>query len=188
MVRPLAAIRREALASLRSARDAPHESRAPYLRRMAELVVELREHFMNAEGEPDWRGSSYAYRQSVADLWSEAGITGDERATMNGALRYHVGAALRDRLDEAELEALNLRAESPRERSRQQREVRAAVTLLATEGAGLRGVDVVKAVTGARALLERVDTEALASLSAADRKALSRELAKIRRRCETLAK
>lgn len=66
--------------------DDPGE-RARAYRAAADVMVEAREHFLTDDGEPDWRGATYAYRMWVGDVYSRSGVT-SERAKVLGAVRY----------------------------------------------------------------------------------------------------
>lgn len=87
------------------------------MRQCAELVIDAREQFLTRDGDPDWRGQTYAYRQWYGDAFSLANVAPADTHRVQAALRYHVGNVLRERLDDEQLEALGLGTKSPRERS-----------------------------------------------------------------------
>jgi hypothetical protein len=86
------------------------ESRTDLLRELAEVVVDLRAAF------GDWSGHDWEYRQAITRLYEEAGVPTDSVASVQAALRYHVGNALRRRVAPEDLKAAGLMAASPRER------------------------------------------------------------------------
>lgn len=88
--------------------------RAPLLRRAAGHLVELRGLYTTRDGDPDWRGQSWAYRQAVGEVYAEAGLEPDD--PLKVALRYHIGNALREDLTEEQLEHAGLTLKPPRER------------------------------------------------------------------------
>ena len=91
------------------------ESKTAVLRELAHVVVDIRSQF-RYEGRVDWAGRSWEYRQAITRMYAAAGIPPDSVANVQGALRYHVGNALRERVDPEELEAAGLKAASPKER------------------------------------------------------------------------
>ena len=96
--------------------------RGAVLKRIAGVVVELRKRFRTDDGEIDWRGRTWEYRQAVIEMYRAAGIPSGSQSHLQGSLRYHVGNALRDAASPAELEAAGLKLESPRERQQVTRE------------------------------------------------------------------
>lgn len=95
------------------------DERTRAYRATADLLVELRTHFTNSDGEPDMRGTSFPYRDAVRDIYAEAGLTSDPNDPVKAALRYHVGNALRERLSADELVAYGLAKANPRDRQRE---------------------------------------------------------------------
>lgn len=75
----------------------PRSEGTALLRRAAEIIVELRGHF-DRDGEPDWLGRTYAYRQCMTETYGVAGVLPSERKTVGDAVRYHVITVLRERL------------------------------------------------------------------------------------------
>lgn len=121
---------------LRAIRKLPpddRERRTVLLRDLADATVSFREHFLTADGEPDWAGRTGAYRAAITELYSDAGYNIDETKATQKLARYHIAIAIRERLSADEVEAIGLRAETPRERQAEIRERTAA--LLAAAGA-----------------------------------------------------
>ena len=159
--------------------------RAACYRNAAEVFVTAREHFLTAAGEPDWTGKTYDYRTWNGGVWAASGASGDARRQAQAAVRYHVGNVLRERLDAATLEALGLRVESPRERSVEQRAERSALLRSVTgSSSGFRGVDALRALTSAQALVDRAD---LSGLDAEERRAAKRAVSALLERLDALA-
>lgn len=113
------------------------------LRELAHVVVDIRSRYCY-ESAPDWAGRSWKYRRAIAAMYLAAGIPPDAVASVQGALRYHVGNALRERVDAEELESAGLKVASPKERVASARsEAAALVSVLradkAAEEAEARG-------------------------------------------------
>lgn len=110
-------IAKRAVRHLRHARDEEDRAkRARFMRHAADLLVELRSRHSNSAGEPDWAGRSWEYRQLVQDIYSEAGLPHDGQDSLKSVIRYHIGNALRDRLDQESLVSAGLKQAAPRER------------------------------------------------------------------------
>lgn len=167
MTRQLDAIGRQVSTAVRRAVRDPESHRAG-LRRAAELLVEARLHFLTAEGEPDWKGRTYAYRTWYGGLLSDAGLSPAERETVSATIRYHVGNVMRERLSPEELAEAGLSAPSPIDRARLQRDTRAAIVRSVKDAPAWGGVDALRALTVASALVDAVEPEALSSLSPGD--------------------
>lgn len=131
----------------------------------AELMVEAREHFLTDAGAVDWRGQSYPYRLWVGEVYGAAGVPPEDRSRVSSALRYHISNVLRTRLDGDTLHSIGLRSESARDRSREQRQERAAL-LRSLMGSATRfeGEDAMRALAAVVALLERIEPEAVPAL------------------------
>lgn len=172
----LATYRQEAADSLRAYIHAEEEDRTSLLRRAAETLVDARAVFSTADGEPDWRGRSYAYRRWVREVYDEASLPRDELPAVQAAVRYHVGNVLRDRLSADELEDLGLRAVGPRERSVEKR-TRHAQILALFEGAPISDPEEAEeAVVALCRALSRIRPEALQGLSAPSRRNVRKTL------------
>jgi hypothetical protein len=158
----LATLKKTALRLLKEYRSAEDEARTPIARRLAETLVEAREHFTDAEGETDWRGRTYPYRQWVREIYDDANLRGEDGKRVQAAIRYHIGAALRARLSDEERERLGLMPQSPRERSGERRATRSAVlnALNSREVAG----GALLALTALKAIAQRIDADEVAGL------------------------
>lgn len=134
----LETLQQEAADSLRAYREAGDDEKTAHLRETARLFVDAREHFFNKEGEPDWRGRTYAYRQWVSGTMSLANIRPEDHATVQGAIRYHAGSALRAKLGPEKTAALGLRADAPVTRAADSRRKSARVlNLFGSAGAAI---------------------------------------------------
>jgi hypothetical protein len=109
-------LRKAATKYLRAAIRLEPRYRSPEFRRVADILVELRSRYTTGDGTPDWAGNSFAYRQIVADIYSHAGLPADGQSSIKASIRYHVGNALRERVNAEELEDAGLIAETPRQR------------------------------------------------------------------------
>lgn len=157
------------------------------LRDAAEVMVKMRQHFTTKDGEPDWKGRSWAYREAVREIYKAVGVEPEDLNSLQSAIRYHVGNVVREQLDESSLEALGLLRASPLQRTRNFRESREALLRSFMPTSDLDGDDVVRIVVMVGALLDRVEREIpqldpphLAALEQAARVADSR-LAGVRR-------
>ena len=160
------------------------------LKHLAGVLVDMREHFLTDAGEPDWSGRTYGYRQAARDVYRDSGIPADAVSRVQAAVRYHVGGIVRERVNEDDLEALGLSAATPVERSRDSRARRSA-QLQALRGGdpeGITGIDALRAIEGARALLSRVVPAELRKAPARDRRAAEGVLGAIADRVDVLRK
>lgn len=160
------------------------EARTPITRALAETLVEARSHFEDAEGETDWRGKTYPYRRWVREVFDEAHLDVEEGRRVQSAIRYHVGAVLRDRLNEDERERLGLIEQSPRERSQERRQQRVAV-LNALSGREVAG-GALLALTAVSAILQRIDAGEVAGLRGTEREVAEATLRDLDRRMKAL--
>lgn len=125
--RRLADIETEGGALVRTALK-DRKQRPEALRRLAELIVDLRRYFTDEDGEIDWRGRSWEYRERVRDLFDAWGVPADSEENFQASLRYHVGNYLREVLTPSELIAAGLQPAGPRQRLQNSRdELRAIV-------------------------------------------------------------
>jgi hypothetical protein len=92
-------------------------SRTEALKDLARAVVKIRQATKDTDGKPDWAGRSQSYRDAIGKVYQEAGVPEDSQANIQAALRYHIGNVLRDEAPPADLKALGLKAEGPRERA-----------------------------------------------------------------------
>ena len=164
----LGAIQSHAIESLRTYLHGSDEERAGVLRDVASDFVDAREHFFTKEGEPDWRGRTYAYRRWVRETMSLANVPPETIHATQAAIRYHVGNVLRDRLDHQTVEALGLLSESPRERSVEKRERHSAVLSVFGGGGPLSEGETVFALMTMEATLARITPESLAGMGEGD--------------------
>lgn len=102
--------------------SAPAESKTPIRHRLAALAVEARHHFVRSDGELDLTGRTWHYRTWIAERYAAVGLSKDERAVIQAALRFHISTVTRQRLSEAELEKYGLNLKSELEKSRDRRE------------------------------------------------------------------
>lgn len=162
--------RQEASDALRAYLQVEEEDRTDLLRQAADALVGARALFYTADGSPDWRGRSYAYRRWVGDVYTEARIPREDLPTIQASVRYHVGNALRERLSSEELAEIGLRPVGPRERSVEKR-TRQAHTLELFEGGPIVDAeDAEEALVVVARILRRIDGDALRSLPAARRR------------------
>jgi len=92
-------------------------SKTETLRNLARVVVEIRSQFHNEKtGLPDWRGSTWEYRQFIAKMYEDAGIAPARISGVQSSLRYHVGNQLRKVVPSDELKDAGLTEVSPKER------------------------------------------------------------------------
>lgn len=158
----LAEIRRDAVRLLRQHSRAPESERTPLIRQLADTLVEGRGLFTREDGAPDWAGRTYTYRQWVGDIYAEADIRGEERRTVQSKTRYHLGAALRDALDEKTIRDYGLSPETPKMRgmARRKKDVRILRAIQARDVAG----GSLMAITAAHTMLTKVDPTELSTL------------------------
>lgn len=176
-----------ALKALRVAADDDRELRTQLLRQVAELSVDLREHFQVAgTGSPDWAGRSWPYRDYVRNLYSDAGYTAEEAKMTQASVRYHVGNIVRTKLGAEELEDLGLREESPVDRAREQREARNALISAATESD--TSADVTRAIAAALLVLQPISAGDVAALDETGRSQAATLLGRITRRAAELTR
>ena len=151
----------------------------------AAALVDMRLIYTNRDGQPDLAGSSFEYRQAVADGLASAGVPASDRSRVMAALRYHVGNQVRDRFTAEELSEYGLSAHSPHDRQRAEREMLSRIVRTATspraEVTDLE--EAVKTLAMAAQMLENVK---LGRLTKADRKAVEPQLARIRHRVDQI--
>jgi hypothetical protein len=143
------------------------------LRAAAEASVAAREHFFTADGEPDWLGRTHAYRTWSREMFTRAGVDPTELTKLQSSVRYHVSAALRERLSEDVREDLGLRAETARERSAERHGKNVEVLSIFGGGGAIQdAATVAKALRMMDAALHRVDPAGLRRKHAPDREAV----------------
>ncbi|UIW13509.1 hypothetical protein PQD80_gp25 [Arthrobacter phage Lizalica] len=181
----LADIQKAAIDSIHNSLSAADTERTELLRNAARLFIDARAHFFTREGEPDWRGRTYAYRTWVREVMSAARVPGDEITSLQAAIRYHSGNLLRDRLGEDEIADLGLRKESPRERSVEKRERSSETLNLFGAGGEISSpTEIVLLCTLAERSLARVN---MAGLSPNERRAAREALRSLAERASALA-
>lgn len=176
--RPLPIIRDEAVALIRRVhRPAASDNLAHLRRQAARALVEARQHFVTAEGLPDWSGRTGAYHDFAADVYAAAGVPRAEAATLQASMRYHVGNIVRETLAAEDQRAAGLASPaSPRERAAARRVRRSATIDLLASGAPLAGPDIPRALSVVGVTLARLSPEALAALPAEDAEEARRAL------------
>ncbi|WLZ10617.1 hypothetical protein [Arthrobacter phage SWEP2] len=163
-----------AINALRRYYAAPESERTECLRETARSFVAARQHFFTREGEPDWLGRTYAYRSWVREVMGAANIPADDLPTIQSAIRYHTGNALREQLSEDEMDALGLKHSSPRERSVEKRERNSETLALFGGGSAITDADdVVRAAALVETFTRRIR---LGDLDAADRRRVAAAL------------
>lgn len=99
--------------------------KAEDLKAAANVIVEARtEYFMDANGNPDYAGRTYAYRQWYGEAVDSLSLPADTRRKLLGKMRFHVGIALREAVPREALEDAGLQADSPNERNHRQYQAR----------------------------------------------------------------
>lgn len=117
----VADLKKQARQQARTYAKTEGEARTEALRNLAETLVDLREHFVTADGHPDWTGRTYDYRRTVSDIWNESGVPRNEIPRARTAVGYHTATVLRERLSDDELDDLGLLPTTPNERAQEQR-------------------------------------------------------------------
>jgi hypothetical protein len=172
----LAALQNSAVAALRAylqAEDSEDKTKA--LKQTATLFVKARAHFFTKEGEPDWMGRTYAYRQWVREVMETAGVDRADVTSLQSSLRYHSGSALREILPDETREDLGLVEQSPRERSREKRG-RQLEAIQVFSGGGQEITDVEEILTAGNMMivaLRRVSLEGVNALTPDERKQIA---------------
>jgi hypothetical protein len=177
-----------AIDSLRNYRTAPEGEKTTNLRAVANSFVDAREHFFTPQGEPDWLGRTHAYRSWVRETMSQASVQASELATVQAAIRYHVGNIVRERMDPDTLQGLGLRASSPKQRSVEKRGRHSEVlTIFGSGGQAITsGEEILLAVGMMDAALARVSLDSVAGLDAKTRKAVREAVEALEERLHTL--
>lgn len=96
------------------------------LKRLAPVVVDLRESFTLSTGHPDLQGRTPQYRRAIAEMFARARVPEEEVEKVQAALRYHVSNELRARFHPNQLAAVGLGPESARDRLANTRRAHAA--------------------------------------------------------------
>lgn len=181
---PLSELHDQAVTLLRKYRRAPEGQKTAILRNLAEVMVSIRSHFSRPDGTPDWKGRSYAYRVFIRQLYEDASYSKDEMHTAQAAVRYHLSAVLRERLDLKTLQEYDLVPYTARERSRDHRASKNA-TLNALTSRDLHG-GALLALTACSTLLNRLEVQSLTELDERALTVAEASLADIERRARAL--
>lgn len=96
-------------------------------RALAGVIVALRRHYRTNDGDVDWAGRSWEYRQAVTSMYQSAGIRPDSESKVQASLRYHVGNLLREVAPPQQLAAVGLLTNSPKERMNDVRQATNAI-------------------------------------------------------------
>lgn len=180
MARTLADARAAATKAVRRYLTASADDRTDVLRELAHALVDMRAHFLDGDRRPDWAGRSYAYRQAVGEVYTEAGLPADKKSTLRAATAYHISNVLHERLTPDELAEMNLRDVSARGRNVERRERDSALmSVLRTGPAISTPAEALHAFEAARALLAKTPGEALAGAPKEDRDAVLETLDEI---------
>lgn len=164
-------LRAAAVEALIQYQRADEAERTPLLKAAAEAFVAARERFFTKEGEPDWLGRTFAYRRWVREAFSLANVPADEITRIQGAIRWHYGAALRAHLTPEQIEDLGLRDATPAERSVEKRARHSEVLSIFAAGPELDDFETIASALHLTELaLRRVSTDSIRGLSAVRRK------------------
>lgn len=95
---------------------------ADQYRRLAELVVELRQRFQSPNREiPDWAGRSKDYREAITRMYATVAIPPDSEAGVQARIRYHVSNRVREVAPAEDLTELGLSSEGSAEKAKTRR-------------------------------------------------------------------
>lgn len=135
------------------------DRRPEALRKLAELVVDIRRHYTNENGDIDWKGRTWEYRERMRDFFEKWGVPADSEDNIQASLRYHVGNYLREALTPEELVRAGLQPTGPRQRLQNTRDELRAIVRAITRSEELAEGDLPTAVAldAARRLLAIVD-------------------------------
>lgn len=73
-----------------------HGKQESVTRRLAQTVVRLRVLYSDADGYPDLRGRSHAYREAIARMYADAEVPPDSKSSTQSLIRYHVQQEIRE--------------------------------------------------------------------------------------------
>lgn len=139
------------------------------MRRAAGLLIDFRLLFADSSGRPDLGGKSYGYRQAIADVVSDAGITPMEKGSVMAAVRYHAGNILRDRYSADDLADYGLLPVKPVQRQQAERAANAKA-LRAAESGNEKITDLFEIQKALRMASNLLDSVELKKLPKVDRK------------------
>ena len=181
LVRDLKAVRRAQKGS---------DRRTGLLRSIGEATVNLREFFTTNEGQPDWAGRTWTYRDFVSKLYAEAGYGKDEARTLQTTVRYHASNYLREKFTPEQLAEMGLRTESAVERSRETRKNRTGLVQAAQEAMRaqrVNGPSVLQNISAAIVILKQTTEADIAELPYVELDDLSETLAHLTQEIERLS-
>ena len=179
-----AELQNEAVRLVRSyVRDPEAPGRTNTLREIAYRFVALRECYATADGEPDWRGSTYAYKRAVGEIYSMAGLAREDQYRVSNAVRYHVGEVLRETLPEETLDELGLRPAGPKARSVEKRE-RQRELLDAMRPGTAASIDPLRGAASAYAVLSHIAEGDVVVLTDVQKRRLAASLTKVASECK----
>lgn len=183
--KPLEALKRRGSTLVRKYTETEDpRKRTEVVRELATVLVDMREHFITPDGEPDWAGRTYGYRDAVHSVYSGSGVPRSDTSSLQAATRYHVGNVIRARLSPDELESAGLQEATPIARSKAQRKGRQE------EIAVLRGssADPLSTAQMVETLLRRVRPSMLTALTTGQRADLDDLLAEVEHQAKRLRK
>lgn len=161
MTESLARIQDDAVAALKRWLNGPEDRKTENLRRTADSFVAAREHYLTPAGEPDWLGRSAGYRNWVRETMTLANIPADRSSGTLTSIRYHVGNALRARLDAETLADLGLLSTSPLKRAQEQNAGKSKTLQILDGGRIDNAEDAVQALQLVNTILRRIDLPAV---------------------------
>lgn len=142
-----------------------------HLRATASAFVDAREHFFTKDGDPDWRGQTFAYRRWVRETLFLAGVQAADMTRVQGSIRWHTGALLRAKLSPEQIEDLGLREVTPAQRSVEKRSRQSEVLGVFSAGEEISDPEaILSALHLASVGLRRLSTEAVQAAPASSRK------------------
>ncbi|MDG4801736.1 hypothetical protein [Micromonospora sp. WMMD980] len=173
-----------ALKALRNVRPEDKAKRTELFRHVADCTFSLREFFL-VDGEPDWSGRSWAYREFLRERYTEAGYSREESQAVQPTIRYHVSVLVRQRLEPEQVRNLGLRTEDVLGRQKEQREARKALLDVARGGGA--NPDPGRTVAAANLMLQPLDAGTIRSLSEEERGQVRTLLARLARQVAELS-
>ncbi|GAB1641782.1 hypothetical protein KRMM14A1259_22050 [Krasilnikovia sp. MM14-A1259] len=186
--RPKAELEQELIKNLRTLHRAQDEDQRTSLKRIiGELTVDLREYFITDDGNPDWAGRTWKYRDFMRDCYSEAGFKQDEARKVQTSVRYHVSRYIRERLSPDELASLDLKESPQADRSREAYQRRSQL-LSAARALNLGDSNnVLRGLVAALVTLRETPPEAIEALDGTSREQVAPLLDELAERAAALA-
>lgn len=159
---------------------ADDEARTLILKEIANELFEVRQHFFNRDGETDWLGRSYAYREWVRETAQEAGLETESRQRLLTAARYHIANIQREKLSAETLQELGLTTTSAKERNAKRREEASSLlSRLVGTNTPTSTKDFLEIAGVIDSLLRRVSPETIRDLSPKDRERVNEAFAAV---------